>query len=81
VTTTKAHTLLVGLFGTADNATFTAPPGMTERVDVAFPGGRPVPGGDGEHGPGPLDRRATSARAATASLSAANVGQLVALAP
>jgi hypothetical protein len=38
ITTTVADTVLVGFFATADDRTFTAPSGMTERYDVKVDG-------------------------------------------
>lgn len=80
VTTTVANARLVGLFGTTNNATFTPPSGMTERFDVAMDGAGSDVAGEGAD----VNQAAAGAsgtKAATASLNAVNIGQLVALKP
>ena len=80
VTTTKAGAQLVGFFGTGAATTFTPPSAMTERGDVASSAGTfkvTVEGADVSQ----AAAGATGTRAAKAVGSAANVGQLVALAP
>jgi Galactose oxidase-like, Early set domain/Viral BACON domain len=79
ITTTVPDTLLVGLFCLFNDATFTPPAGMTERWDFTVPN----PNGmayeaatEARSGAG-----ATGTRAATSSLSAASLAQLIALKP
>jgi hypothetical protein len=80
VTTTVAGTMLVGFFGTSAPATATPPSGMSERFDVFSSAGTYRAASEG------ADQTlsaagASGSRTATASLSAANIGQLVALKP
>jgi hypothetical protein len=79
VTTTVANTLVVGFFGTANDATFSAASGMTERYDVDADGTNQI-GGEAADEARPT-AGATGSRAATASVAAVNIGQLVALRP
>jgi RHS repeat-associated protein len=79
VTTTVANTKLVGFFGTANDATFSAASGMTERYDVDADGTNQI-GGEGADET-KAAAGATGTRAATASVAAVNIGQLVALRP
>jgi hypothetical protein len=79
VTTTRPATRVVGFFGTGSATTFTAPSGWTERGDVPSSGTfrATLEAAD-------LTRSsagATGTAVATAANGAANVGQLVALAP
>ncbi len=79
VTTTVANDMVVGFFGTSNDATFTPPSGMTERSDIL------------DHTTSDLavetadvvktSAGATGTKVATASKAAANIGQLVALKP
>jgi len=80
VTTTKAGAQLVGFFGTGAATTFTAPGGMTEQGDVASSAGTFKVTLEGADVPRPA-AGATGTAAAKAANAAANVGQLVALAP
>jgi hypothetical protein len=80
VTTTVASTMLVGFFGTAVPATFTAPAGMSERFDAFATAGTyraATEGADQLLGAA----GATGTRSATASLGSTTVAQLVALKP
>ena len=81
LTTTVPNTRLVGFFGIVGATTIGPPAGMTERTEVANPAGvsnpltaslddQPIPASG-----------ATGSRVATAAMSAANIGQLVALRP
>jgi hypothetical protein len=79
VTTTVANTMLVGFFGTANDATFTAASGMTERYDVDADGTNQF-GGEGAD-QSQAAAGASGTRVATASVAAVNIGQLVALKP
>jgi RHS repeat-associated protein len=79
VTTTVTNTKLVGFFGTADDATFTAPSGMTERTDILINSSQ-----DGSASSADVTQAsagATGTKVATASKAAVNIGQLVALKP
>jgi hypothetical protein len=77
VTTSAANDLIVGVFGIAGNATFTAPSGMLERYDVtnAGAGGPATEAADVTQ----ASVGASGDKIATASASARWVGQLVAL--
>lgn len=79
ITTTTADSLVVGFFGTGNDATFTPPSGMTERFDVLATGTSKIgaAGSDASQ----AAAGATGTKVATASKAAANVGQLVALRP
>ncbi len=79
ITTTVAGTQLVGFFGTGSASSFTPPAGMIERGDIASLGTYKVTleGADVSRSAA----GATGTAAATAANGAANVGQLVALAP
>jgi hypothetical protein len=82
IITTTSDTMLVGFFGIAHSATFTPPMGMTERYDVASTGA-PMPDRTSSAGadePRPM-AGPTGTRTATATQSAAWVGQSVALRP
>jgi len=79
VTTTVADALLVGVFGTANDATFTPATGMTERYDVDADGTNQI-GGEGAD-QSQAAAGASGTRVATASVSAVNIGQLIALKP
>ena len=73
----SAGSMLIGFFGTATNATFTPPTGMTERGDVAASGATKVASEA-------ADLRFAAAgssgiRTATATRAAASIGQLVVL--
>lgn len=82
VTTPTPNTMLVGLFGSAKGTTFTPPPGMTERYDVASTGGGIGSRTASEAADEPWAAAgATGTRTATAADSAENIGQLVALRP
>ena len=74
-----ANTMLVGFFGTANDLSFTAPTGMTERYDVDADGTNQIGGEAADQAIAAAG--ATGTRAATASGSAVNIGQLVALKP
>ena len=80
IATTVAGAMLVGFFGTSAPATTTAPAGMTERFDTFATAGTYRAASEG------ADQLlaaagATGSRSASASLTATNVGQLVALKP
>jgi hypothetical protein len=81
LTTTSPDAVVVGLFGTAKDAAVAPPTGMTERSEAS------VNGGTGAIATGetadytPTQPGATGAKTATATLSAPNVGHLVALRP
>jgi hypothetical protein len=80
ITTTKANAQVIGFFGTALATTFTAPTGMAERGDVASSAGTfkvTVEGADVAK----ATTGATGTKVATSAAGAANIGQLVALAP
>ena len=79
ITTTVADTLVIGLFGTGNNATFTAPAGMSERFDVLTTGTSNVAAEGAEVTQAAAG--ATGTKVATASMSGMNIGQLVALRP
>jgi fibronectin type 3 domain-containing protein len=79
VTTGVTDTLLVGLFGTATNATITQPSDMAEQAEVAAGGKQKLASEAAD-----AYRQAAGAtgpRTATASSAAVNIGQLVALRP
>jgi RHS repeat-associated protein len=79
VTTTVANDMLVGFFGTANDATFTPPSGMTERSDILA-----HTASDSSAESADVVKAtagATGTKVATASKSAVNIGQLVALKP
>ena|GEM_PF-1454822 len=79
ITTNVANTQLVGFFGTAagdNSAVFTAPSGMTERFDITGGNGRTASEGADE---AQAAAGSTGTRAATATLSAVNIGHLIAL--
>jgi hypothetical protein len=80
VTTTVANAMVVGLFGIKGRGTIAPPAGMTEGYDVASVTGRPKVTSEGAYvvhaGTG-----ATGDKVASASRSAVNIGQLVALRP
>jgi hypothetical protein len=79
VTTTAANAMLVGFFGTANDATFTAASGMTERYDVDADGTNQIGGEVADQAQAAAG--ASGTRVATASVAAVNIGQLVALKP
>jgi len=80
VTTTASNAMLVGFFGLATaQATFTPPAGMTQRYAVssnALPGTSSSVADVVQAAPG-----ASGTKTAKASISAVNIGQLVALRP
>lgn len=79
VTTTVANDMVVGFFGTANDATFTVASGMTERTDILA---HTVSDSSAESADVvKATAGATGTRVATASKSAVNIGQLVALKP
>ncbi len=80
VTTGYSDTLVLGLFSVAQGASFTPPGGMSERYDdstTAGPNGVAVSGAELAQ----AANGATGNKSATASASAANIGQLLALKP
>jgi chitodextrinase len=80
ITTSNGGEQLVGFFGTGAATTFTAPAGMVERGDVASSAGTykvTLEGADASW----TDAGPTGNRVAKAVNGAANVGQLLALAP
>ena len=79
ITTTVANTMLVGFFGTADDATFTAPGSMTERSDVLVDTTFDVSAESADATQAPAG--ASGTKVATASKATINIGQLVALKP
>ncbi|MDF2969348.1 MAG: hypothetical protein K0Q93_3126, partial [Nocardioidaceae bacterium] len=81
LTTTSANATVVGLFGIAKDAAVAPPTGMTERSEASVNGGTGAiaTGETADYTlsqPGP-----TGAKTATATLSAPNIGHLVALRP
>jgi large repetitive protein len=74
-----AGAMIVGFFGTATNATFTAPTGMTERGDVAVTSGTVKVAAEATDAI--VTAATTGSRTATASKAAVSVGQLVVLRP
>jgi RHS repeat-associated protein len=79
ISTTVADTTLVGFYATADDATFTAPSGMTERFDVLAEGTSDTSSASATVSV--VGTGATGTKVATASKSAVNIGALVALGP
>ncbi len=81
LTTTVPDTRLVGFFGIVGTTTIGPPAGMTERTEVVTPAGTSNPlTASLDDQPIPASG-ATGSRVATAAISAANIGQLVALRP
>jgi RHS repeat-associated protein len=79
VTTTVANDMVVGFFGTANDATFTPATGTTERSDTLAHGTADISAESADVIKATAG--ATGTKVATASKAAINVGQLVALKP
>ena len=79
VTTTVANTKLVGFFGSADDATFTAAASLTERTDLLVDTTVDVSAESADATQAAAG--ASGSKVATASKAAINIGQLVALKP
>ena len=79
VTTTVANTQLVAFFGTANDTTFSAASGMTERYDTDADGSSQVAGAADDVAQAAAG--ASGTKVATAGIAAVNIGQLVALRP
>jgi hypothetical protein len=79
VTTTIANALVVGLFATANDGTFSPPSGMTERTDVPVDGTAQATASLADVSQ--ASAGASGTKTATASVSAVNIGALVALRP
>jgi fibronectin type 3 domain-containing protein len=79
VTTTVPDAVVIGLFGTATNASISPPAAMTEQIEIAVSGKQKA----ATEGADALKAAtgSTGARVATASAAAVSIGQLVALRP
>jgi hypothetical protein len=80
LSTSVSETLLVGLFGVANNPTITEPPGMLEQAEVVQNAGRDKLAMEAADSVLP-GTGSSGAMTATANKSGDNIGQLIALRP